>query len=121
MAHLKRGTVCTVNFGPLDETAGTEIRKARPAVIVSNDHLNQQADTVLVMPITSGRHDYYHWITIKPPEGGVTVASRIITEQIATVDKRRLGPTLGRVNSKTLDKLDGAIRDHFGLPEGQLL
>src|SRR5437016_12202435 len=83
----RRGSVHYIQFDP---AVGHEIRKMRPAVIISNDHLNELAATVLVMPITAGHFDYYHWIPLQPPEGGVNKASTIVTEQIRAVDKQRV-------------------------------
>src|SRR5439155_3935128 len=93
-----RGSVYLVQ---LDPSIGREIRKTRPAVVISNDHMNELAATVLVMPITAGQYDYYHWIALKPPEGGLTKASSIVTEQIRAVDKRRLRRRLGAVRPET--------------------
>ena len=114
----KRGCVYLVRFDP---ALGREIRKTRPAVVVSNDHMNELADTVLVMPITGGEFSYYHWIPIKPPEGGVLKPSSIVTEQIRSLDKKRLTRFLGKINPATMEKIETAIRDHFGLPEGEVL
>ncbi|MBI2827166.1 MAG: type II toxin-antitoxin system PemK/MazF family toxin [Planctomycetia bacterium] len=111
----RRGSVYRV---ALDPSIGHEIRKTRPAVVISNDHMNEMAGTVLVMPITSGRFAYYHWIAIDPPEGGMTRPSSIVTKQIRAVDKRRLGRQLGVVRLPTMQRIEQAIRDHFGLPEG---
>ena len=111
----RRGSVYRVQFSP---TVGHEIRRTQPAVIVSNNHLNELAATVLVMPITAGHFGYYHWIQIKPPEGGLKKASSIVTEQIRAIDKRRLKRRLGTVRQRTLAKIEDTIRDHFGLPEG---
>jgi mRNA interferase MazF len=107
-----RGSIYRVSLSP---TVGHEIRKARPAVVVSNDHMNELAATVLIMPITTGQFGYYHWIEIDPPEGGLTKPSSIITEQIRSVDKQRLKRRLGEVNSQTMEKIEQSIRDHFGL------
>jgi mRNA interferase MazF len=117
-AFPRRGGVYRVQFDPAQ---GHEIRKSRPAVVVSNDHMNELAATVLVMPITSGQYPYYHWIELQPPEAGVTKPSSIVTEQIRAVDKRRLGKKLGRVSAVTIAAIEEAIRDHFGLPEGRVL
>lgn len=113
-----RGEVWRVQFDPV---VGHEIRKSRPAVVVSNDHMNELSATVLVMPITSGHFPYYHWIRIGPPEGGVAKSSSIVTEQVRAIDKRRLGRRLGAVSAETMGKLEGTIRDHFGLPEGDVI
>lgn len=113
----RRGEVYRVRFDPV---VGHEIRKSRPAVVVSNNHMNELAATVLVMPITAGHFPYYHWIAINPPEGGVTKRSSIVTEQIRAIDKRRLSRRLGDVSAETMAKIEDAIRDHFGLPEGRV-
>ncbi|HVC92263.1 MAG TPA: type II toxin-antitoxin system PemK/MazF family toxin [Pirellulales bacterium] len=105
----------------LDPTVGHEIRRTRPAVVISNDHMNELAATILVMPITAGHHTYFHWIEVTPPEGGLTKPSSIITEQIRTIDKSRLRRRLGAVRAPTMESIEQAIRDHFGLPEGNLL
>ena len=114
----RRGSVYLVRFDP---TVGHEIQKTRPAVVISNDHLNELAPTVLVMPITSGRFPYYHWIALNPPEGGLRKSSSIVTEQIRSVDKRRLLDYLGQVTPATMARIEAAIRDNFGLPESRVV
>jgi mRNA interferase MazF len=113
----RRGSVHYINFEP---AVGHEIRKTRPAVIISNDHMNELAATVLVMPITAGHYRYYHWIPLQPPEGVLKKASSIVTEQIRAIDKRRVKQRLGAVSAATLKKVEEAIRDHCGLPEGRV-
>jgi mRNA interferase MazF len=114
----RRGSVHYIQFDP---AVGREIRKTRPAVVVSNDHMNELAATILVMPITGGHYDYYHWISLEPPEGGLKKPSSIITEQLRAVDKGRVGRRLGMVSSETMVGIEDAIRDHCGLPEGRVL
>jgi mRNA interferase MazF len=114
----RRGSVYYIQFDP---AIGREIRKTRPAVVVSNDHMNELADTILVMPITSGHYSYYHWIPLEPPEGGTKKPSSIVTEQIRCVDKRRVRRLLGALSDETMAKIENAIRDHCGLPEGRVL
>jgi mRNA interferase MazF len=111
-AFPRRGSVHQVQFSP---TVGHEIRKRRPAIVVSSDVMNEHAATVLLMPITSGHFGYFHWIKLQPPEGGLTKPSSIVTEQIRSVDKSRLGRRLGQVTEKTMARIEDAIRDHFGL------
>jgi mRNA interferase MazF len=114
----RRGSVHYIQFDP---AVGHAVRKTRPAIIISNDHMNELAATVLVMPITTGRFAYYHWIALEPPEGGLKKASSIVTEQIRAVDKRRVKRRLGAVTAATMARIEDAIRDHCGLPEGRVL
>jgi len=114
----RRGSVHYIQFDP---ALGHVIRMMRPAVIVSNNHMNELAATVLVMPITRGHYPYYHWISLDPPEGGLRKPSSIVTEQIRAVDKQRVQRRLGMVSSETMRRIEDAVRDHFGLPEGRIL
>jgi mRNA-degrading endonuclease toxin of MazEF toxin-antitoxin module len=52
----RRGDVYWVT---LDPVVGTEIRKTRPAVIVSNDSCNRYGTRVVVLPITSNVASLY--------------------------------------------------------------
>jgi mRNA interferase MazF len=114
----RRGFVYRVQFDP---AFGHEIKKTRPAVVISNDHMNELAATVLVMPITGGLFPYFHWIAVNPPDGGLSKPSTIVTEQIRALDKRRLQKRLGRLSPETMAQIEDAIRDHFGLPESRVL
>lgn len=115
---LKKGDVCIVALSP---TVGTEINKTRPAVIISNNHMNKLARTVMVMPITTGAYSYYHWINILPPEGGLLASSQIVTDQIRTIDKQRIQKRIGKITAKTLLLIEQAIKNNFALPEGDVL
>ena len=114
----RRGSVHYIQFDP---AVGREIRKTRPAVVISNDHMNELAATILVMPITGGEYEYFHWIRLKPPEGGLKKVSSIVTEQIRAVDKGRVGRRIGSVLPETMARIEDAIRDHCALPEGRVL
>lgn len=118
MNFPERGAVYKADLNP---TLGRELKKARPVVIVSNNHLNEFSDMVIIMPVTAGQHQYYHDVPLYPPEGGTTKKSIIVTEQVRAIDQRRLGKQLGFVSEATMKAIEAAIMDHFGLPEGNLL
>ena len=102
---MKRFEVWLVN---LDPTVGSEIRKTRPAVIVSPDELNGQMRTVIVAPLTTGKAYPFR---IRTKVGGKDGVAAV--DQLRTVDKRRLVKSLGRLNPKTSRKLLDAIAEMF--------
>jgi len=86
---MKRGEVWWVEFDP---SVGSEIRKRRPAVIVSNDAANRHLRRLVVVPLTSAVQRVY------PGEALVSVGkgtSKAMADQIMAADKSRLGDRLG--------------------------
>lgn len=102
---MKRLSVWLVNLAP---TVGSEIKKTRPAVIVSPDELNQHLQTVVVVPLTSGR-SYPFRIPTKV-QGKPRVAT---IDQIRTVDKKRLVKRIGHLKGNTADRLLDALVEMF--------
>jgi mRNA interferase MazF len=91
----------------LDPTRGTEIRKTRPAVIVSNDSCNAYGARVVVLPITSNVSSLY------PGEATIEVQgkpARALGDQIRSIDKSRLRSRLGRLSQDELEAVDDALR-----------
>lgn len=106
---MKRGEVWWVEFDP---SIGSEIRKTRPAVIVSNDAANRNLARVVVVPLTSSTGRQY------PGEALVSVDgqnSKAMADQIMAADKARLKGQLGIVNKADMQAVDDAIRVHLGL------
>ena len=100
---MKRGDVFWVNFEP---SRGGEIKKRRPAVIVSNDAANTYLNRVQVVPLTSSIDKLY------PSEAYVTLHGakrKAMADQIATVSKDRLGARLGAIVRSEMANVERAI------------
>ena len=106
---MQRGEVWRVSFDP---SVGGEIRKRRPAVIVSNDVANQHLNRVQVVPLTSSTDRVY------ASEAVVTLRNRrskAMADQLTTASKKRLTKRIGRLVSDDMDAVDEAIRIQLGL------
>jgi mRNA interferase MazF len=107
---MKRGEVWWVEFDP---AIGSEIRKTRPAVIVSNDAANRNLSRVVVVPITS------HSDRVFPGEAAITLNGerrKAVSDQIMAVDKSRLSSQLGTLSRTDMQNVESAIKLHLGLP-----
>lgn len=107
---MKRTEVWRVEFDP---STGSEIRKTRPAVIVSNNAANRNLARVVVVPITSNTDHLY------PGEALVTVAEKqgkAMADQIMAADKSRLTNRIGALSKIDMLAVEDAILVHLGMP-----
>lgn len=103
--EVHRGEIWYMSYG---QTTGSEMQKARPVVIVSNETCNELSPVVTVLPITS--KDKKPLPTHVPVPATTDVIHGIImAEQITTTSKMRLMNYVGEVDEKTLRAIDTAI------------
>jgi len=106
----RRGDVFWVN---LDPVVGSEIRKTRPAVVVSYDSCNRFGARVVVLPITSNVDSLY------PGEAMIDVKGRpgrALGDQIRSIDKRRLKARVSTLTADEMARIDEALAITLGLP-----
>jgi mRNA interferase MazF len=109
-ARPRRGDVFWVK---LDPAHGTEIRKIRPAVIISNDSCNRYGSRVIVLPITSNVSSLF------PGEAMIEIQgrpARALGDQMRSLDKSRLGARIGTLSPAELSAVEEAVLITLGFP-----
>lgn len=109
MRAVKRGEVWWVSFDP---AVGGEIRKTRPAVVVSNNAANAVLNRVVVVPLSSQTGKLY------PGEAKVHMEgreSKVMADQIMTASKERLRNRMDALSPHDLRAVEDAILLQLGI------
>jgi mRNA interferase MazF len=107
--HPRRGEVWWVSFDP---SIGGEIRKTRPALVISNDAANTALNRVIVIPITSQTAKIY------PGEAIITLNGeqrKAMADQIMTASKQRLSNRLGNLSRADMTAVENAVLLQLGI------
>lgn len=95
----------------LNPTIGSEIKKIRPVVIVSQDEMNQYLETVVICPLTSKLHP--QWRSRLEIECAKKKAE-VAVDQIRTISKKRLTNRIDRLSTAKAAQLRKLITDMYG-------
>ncbi len=100
-----------IYYADLNPTIGSEIKKIRPVVIVSQDVMNKYLETVVICPLTSSLHPQWRTrlqITCAKKEAEIAV------DQIRTISRQRLKNKIDTLSKSKAAQLRKLITDMYG-------
>lgn len=113
---VKRGEIYYADLSPV---VGSEQGGLRPVLIIQNDIGNRYSPTVIVVAITSkiDKARLPTHIELQAEEFGLTKDSVVLTEQVRTIDKRRLRERVGALPAEVMALVDEALQISLGVME----
>ncbi|WP_328889023.1 type II toxin-antitoxin system PemK/MazF family toxin [Streptomyces sp. NBC_00316] len=115
---MRRGDIYLVDFEPV---RGSEVNKARPSVIVSNDGANAVVartgrGVITVVPLTSNTSRVYPFqVLLRAEESGLPRESKAQCEQVRAMAQERFRRRVGAVPRPRMAEIDAALRRHLAL------
>ncbi len=109
MIKPRRGEVWLVN---LDPTVGSEIQKTRPAVIFSRTDYNLVAETITLLPVSSGRYIPSLHTALSAFK---KKSSHAVIPQIRVASKQRLIKKMGEAKPEELREMDLKLRFYLDM------
>ena len=98
-------------YADLNPTVGSEIKKIRPVVIVSQNVMNKYLETVVVCPLTSMLHS--EWRT-RLQVMCAKKKAEIAVDQIRTISRQRLKNKIDTLSKSKAAQLRKLITDMYG-------
>jgi mRNA interferase MazF len=107
---MKRGEIWTIAGG------GDYTGKPRPAVIVQDDRFDATASITICAFTSDPTEAPLFRICIEPTEqNGLREASSLMVDKLTTVQRRRIGSRVGRLDDEDIVRLNRAILLFLGL------
>ena len=100
-----------IYYADLNPTIGSEIKKVRPVVIISQNEMNKYLDTVVICPLTSKLHP--QWRT-RLQINCAKKKAEIAVDQIRTISKQRLKKRIDKLSDINAAQLRKLITDMYG-------
>ena len=112
MNYPHRGEIFYISRAGAYNEIGSEQYAGRPAIIISNNIINQNSETLEVVYLTTQpKRDLPTHVTVRA-SGRVSTA---ICEQVTTVSPTRIGDYYGECSPQELSAVDAAIASSLGL------
>jgi mRNA interferase MazF len=100
-----------IYFADLNPTVGSELKKIRPVVVVSQDEMNTYMETVVICPLTSRLHPRWRG---RIQTMCVDRPAEIAVDQIRTISKQRLKKKIGQLKPDEALELRRLITQMYG-------
>lgn len=97
----------------LSPTEGSEQSGTRPVIIVSRDALNAASPVVIIVPLTDRANKlrlYPSHVEVKAGEGGLTLDSVALCEQVRAIAKTRIREHLGHLSRPRMVQVNASLR-----------
>jgi mRNA interferase MazF len=108
MKQMKRGEIWLVDLNPI---IGREQAGTRPALIISADEFNESGlELLIVCPVTSKYKGFPTHVELKAGNGGLIKDSYIKAEDIRSISTRRFIKKIGKVDTKTMSKIENILQ-----------
>lgn len=115
MNNPQRGEIWII---ALDPTKGSEIKKTRPCLVISRTDYNQKANTVTIIPCSSGSVKYPAWEVGLDETSGLDNASRLLLNQVRVAAKERLKKRMGKIPPAKWHELQEKLMFYLGFDSG---
>jgi mRNA interferase MazF len=100
-----------IHVADLNPTIGSEIKKIRPVIIISQDEMNMSLETVVICPLTSKLHPQWRTrLQVKCKNKPAEIA----VDQIRTISKKRLKKKIDKLSATDAAQLRKLITDMYG-------
>ena len=111
--YPKRGEIFIADLNP---GFGREIHKKRPVLVISNNVLNQNLSTVIIIPLSSIIPKFIGPDVVEVEEKiGLDKDSVIIVNQIRSIDQSRLLKRVGILSPDKIDQVEEALEITLGM------
>lgn len=114
IGKIKRGEIWITDLRP---SVGWEVAKIRPALIISNNNINNISPVVIVIPLSSQIPQVLgpERLLLQGRKGSLDKDSVILLTQIRTIDKSRLTKHIGKISQGKLLEVEDALKLVLGL------